>query len=143
MRLNPKIPLSDSFQARIAAQCILRNQFDPKRVVSELRPDIKCYGPFFAKLMDEPAVRHELEVIMNRTERNSTKYVKMLWDWLEAENPEGTKETEENRRTAARLLGKAYIDTKGRVAETVQKPMVIEGLEEGLANLTGDESKVM
>lgn len=80
---------------------------------------------------------------MNRTERNSTKYVKMLWDWLEAPNPDGAKDIEENRRTAARLLGKAYIDTKGRVAETAQKPMVIEGLGDEIANLTSEAKKVM
>jgi hypothetical protein len=37
MRLNPSLPLSDSFQARLAAQAILRNQFDMKEAVAELR----------------------------------------------------------------------------------------------------------
>lgn len=142
MKLNPKIPLSDKFQSRLAAQAILRHQFDPKRVVAELRPDIKCYGPFFAKLMDEPAVRHELEKIMSRTERNSTKYVKMLWDWLEADNPEGAKDVEENRRTAARLLGKAYLDPR-KPPDAPSNPLHVDGMEDGLSNLTGIEKKVM
>jgi hypothetical protein len=42
MRLNPSLPLSDSFQARLAAQAILRNQFDMKKAVAELN----C-GPTF------------------------------------------------------------------------------------------------
>lgn len=91
--------------------------------------------------MDEPAVRHELEVIMNRTERNSTKYVKMLWDWLEAPVDE-RKDTEENRRTAARLLGKAYLDPR-KPPDAPANPLHVDGMEDGLSNLTGLDKKVM
>src|SRR5690348_8217881 len=71
MRLNPQMPIG--LQARVVAQSIVRHGFDMKRVVSELRPDIKCRGPYGAKLLDDPVVRREIEVIMNRTERGVQK----------------------------------------------------------------------
>lgn len=129
--------------ARIAAQSIVFCQFDPKRVVAELRPDIKCYRPFFAKLMDEMAVRREIEIIMSRTERDATKFLKLMWDWLEAEPPSTQpgvtfidKSLTERQLTAARILAKGYISEK-KDAQQPAKPIVIEGLSEGMTNLVG------
>jgi hypothetical protein len=44
--MNPSLPLSDSFRGRLAAQAILRSQFDMKEAVAELRPDIKQWRSF-------------------------------------------------------------------------------------------------
>lgn len=147
MRLNPKIPISDGFQARIAAQSILSNQFDPKRTVAELRPDLKCYRPFFAKLMDEPAVQCEVQKIMDRTERSAREFLDTLWEWLE--RLDATMETDgapptraeiDAGLTAARLLGKVYLPQLMRSEPAAfQSPLVIEGLgDELVKNLTGD-----
>lgn len=150
MRLNPKLPLSHEFQARIAAQAIVSHGFNMKRAVAELRPDLKCYNIFGAKLLDEPAVRHEIEVIMNRTERNAQKFLKLMWDWLENEGVETevangqkvkllSKSDVEMKQTAARILAKGYINEKGAEKQP-SKPMVIEGLGSDVTNLVGEAS---
>ena len=124
-------------QARVVAQSIVRHGFDMKRVVSELRPDIKCRGPYGAKLLDDPVVRREIEVIMNRTERNATQFVKQMWDWLES--TDDSREANERRQTAARILAKGYIRDKGP-EEKPSKPMVIEGLD-SISNLVEPQTK--
>src|ERR1700674_6049590 len=75
MRLNPSLPLSDSFQARLAAQAILRNQFEMKKAVAELRGDIKQWRSFGQRLLAEPAVKHKLEIIMCRGDKNAQKFL--------------------------------------------------------------------
>src|SRR6185437_8259147 len=130
MQLNPDLPLSDKFQARLAAQAICRNNFNLTAAGAELRPDLKHPGPFGARLMDEPAVVHEVNKIMNRGDRNVTRYKSLMWDWLEAP-ADGTKETEENRRTAARILAKPYLDPKMARGQEAAQGFVVEGLESG------------
>jgi len=127
MQLNPKLPLHDRFQARLAAQAIVRNLFDPRRTVAELRPDLRTYSHFFAKLLDTPEVQHEVEKIMNRTERNAARFLDKMWDWLEADSV-GDKDVAENKRTAARILAKGYISEKASKDAPTQ-PMRIEGLD--------------
>lgn len=151
MRLNPKLPISDRFQSRIAAQAIVYHQFDPKVVVAVLRPDLKCYRLFFAKLMDEPAVRQEIEAIMSRTERNAQKFMKLMWDWVEEEGVELdvaggkvkqlTKQQAELKQTAARILAKGYVSD--RKPDAPARPMHVDGLDEGMTSLTGEAKKVM
>ncbi len=136
MRLNPKLALSNAFMARIAAQSIVYRQFDPKRVVADLRPDIKCYRAFFAKLMDEPAIRHEIGVVMNRTENNAQKFLKLMWNWLEAAPDADDKSVTEQRLTAARILAKGYISDKQQPAAPA-RPFVVDGMDAGINNLTG------
>src|SRR5438045_736190 len=138
MRLNPKIPLSNGFQARIAAQEIVFRSFNMKEVVKALRPDLKQHNAFAVKLMDEPQVRLEIQKIMDRTENNATKFVKRMWEWMDAPPDETgmNKEVAENRRTAARILAKGYISEK-KVETAPAKPVFVDGMESGLANLTG------
>jgi hypothetical protein len=136
MRLNPSLPLSDTFQARLAAQAILRNQFDMKKAVAELRPDIKQWRSFGQRLLAEPAVQHKLEIIMCRGDRNAQKFLKLMWDWLEAPPDAQDKSVTERRLSAARILAKGYIREKGP-SETDYKPLVVDGMEEGLVNLVG------
>lgn len=132
MKLNPRIPLSDTFQARIAAQSILRNGFDPKRTVAELRPGHASYNVFFSKLMDEPAVRYQLERIMNRTDRNAEKFLKMNWELFEklhetvmsGGKPE--RELLDAGLNANRILAKGYVSEKK--SDAPEKPMRIDGL---------------
>src|ERR1700694_4412643 len=139
------MPLSDSFQARLAAQSILRNQFDMKKAVAELRPDIRQWRAFGAGLLDESAVQHKIEVIMNKEDRNAQKYLASLWKAVElyesyVDDPTKgppPKHVVEVAQTAMRLLGRGYInETKDDDAPF--KPFIIEGLTaEGIANLTG------
>lgn len=131
--MNPKLPIG--LQARLVAQAIVESGFNLSKAVRQLRPELKCGATYGAKLLDDPCVLREIDSIMNRTERNSTKYVKMLWDWLEAENPDGLKDVEENRRTAARLLGKSYLDPR-KATDAPLKPFHVDGQEEGIDALT-------
>jgi hypothetical protein len=149
MRLNPSLPLSDSFQARLAAQAILRHSFNMKLAVAELRPDIKQWRSFGAKLLAEPAVQYKIEVIMNREDRNVQKYVASLWSAIElyesyihdpSKGPP-PKNVTEVAQTAMRLLARAYIREKGP-ADIEPKPMVVDGMEEGLVNLVGERFPV-
>jgi hypothetical protein len=144
MRLNPSLPLSDSFQARLAAQAILRNHFDMKRAVAELRPDIKQWRAFGQRLLAEPAVRHKMEIIMDRGDKNAQKFLDTLWEWLEhldaAMKTNGaipTKAEMEAGLTAARILAKGYIREKSP-GETDAKPLVVDGMDTGLHNLIGE-----
>jgi hypothetical protein len=137
MRLNPSLPLSDPFQARLAAQAILRNQFYMKKAVAELRPDIKQWRSFGQKLLAEPAVQHKLEIIMCRGDRNAQKFLKQMWDWLEAPDAQDKSVTKQ-RLSAARILAKVYIRAKGP-AEVETPTMHVEGMEEGMVNLVGEE----
>ncbi len=124
MRLNPSLQLSDSFQARLAAQAILRNQFDMKKAVAELRPDITQWRSFGQRLLAEPAVQHKLEIIMRRGDRNAQKFLKLMWDWLTFDGQEIeiadtnggvrkvkviTKGEHKQKMTAARVLAKGYL----------------------------------
>src|SRR2546427_828916 len=147
MKLNPKIPLSDKYQSRIAALAIVSHGFDMKRVVRELRPDLKCYNHFGAKLLEEPMVRFQIEYIMNDSKNDAKKFLKGLWNaidlyWSYLNDPEKgppPKHVTEVAQTAMRLLGRGYIREKGGPTDTpAVKPMVIEGLGEGIQNLTGN-----
>ncbi len=136
MKLNPSIPLTDKFQSRIAAQAIVYHGFNMKLAVAELRPDIRSWRAFGARMMEVQEVRNEIGVIMDRTENDGQKFLKKMWDWLNDES-EG-KEQNERRQTAARILAKGYIREKDPKDAPAHKPMVIEGLEEGVGNLTGE-----
>ena len=116
MRLNPSLPLSDAFQARLAAQAILRHSFNMKLAVAELRPDIKKWRTFGQKLLAEPAVQHKIEIIMRRGDRNAMKFLDILWEWLDhldaAMKTDGavpTRAEMEAGLTAARILAKGYL----------------------------------
>ncbi|SRR5882672_2959386 len=143
MRLNPKIPLSDKFQARLAAQALVRNGFNLQATVKELRPDIVNIKKFGQTIMKESAVQYEVEKIMNRTENDAKKFLKMMWGWAEkldgvlnSETPvTADKATVEAGLSAARILAKGYINEKAPAVEL--KPMIIEGLEN--SNLTGEK----
>jgi hypothetical protein len=146
MRLNPSLPLSDSFQARLAAQAILRNHFDMKKAVAELRPDIRQWRAFGQRLLAEQTVRHKIEIIMDRGDKNAQKFLDTLWSWLErldALMKTGgvvpTRAEMEAGLTAARILAKGYLAETRSEPSTSRSPMVIEGLDsEGIQNLTGE-----
>src|ERR1700675_3605449 len=112
MRLNPSLPVSDSFQARLAAQAILRHSFNMKLAVAELRPDIKQWRAFGQRLLAEPAVQHKLEIIMCRGDRNAQKFLKLMWDWLEAPPDAQNKSVTEQRVSAAKVFAQAYMREK-------------------------------
>jgi hypothetical protein len=116
MRLNPSLPLSDPFEARLAAQAILRNHFDMRKAVAELRPDIKQWRAFGQRLLAEPAVRHKIEIIMQREDKNAQKFLDTLWGWLEqldasmkTDGVVPTRAEMEAGVTAARILAKGYL----------------------------------
>lgn len=147
MRLNPAIPISERFQARIAAQSICFHSFNMKEAVAELRPDIKGWRTFGAKLLAEPAVLHEVEKIMNRTDRNASKFIDMNWEILEkfhkaiVSNEPVPKELAEAGLNSNRILAKGYITEKGPVREQTTK-FHVEGIGEGMAALVGDATPV-
>lgn len=77
---------------------------------------------------------------MDRVERQDgriEKFLKKMWEWLDSEEP--GKEANERRQTAARILAKGYIREKGQKEdERDTAPMVIQGLGDGIQNLTGE-----
>ena len=145
MRLNPLLPLSDPFQARLAAQAILGHSFNMKLAVAELRPDIKRWRSFGQRLLAEPAVQHKLEIIMQRGDKNAQKFLDTLWEWLErldtsmkTDSVVPTRAEMEAGLTAARILAKGYIAEMKSEQSTSRSALVIEGLDsEALQNLTG------
>jgi hypothetical protein len=146
MRLNPSLPLSDPFQARLAAQAILRNHFDMRKAVAELRPDIKQWRAFGQRLLAEQTVRHKIEIIMRREDKNAQKFLDTLWGWLErldtsmkTDGVVPTRAEMEAGLTAARILAKGYLAEMKSEPSTSRSPMVIEGLDsQGIQNLTGE-----
>lgn len=133
-------PITDRIFARKIAALFVKNECNMARAVEELAPGLANPYAVSVKLMTEPAVRYEIGVIMDRVERKEGRaetFLKKMWEWLEAP-PDGTKETEENRRTAARIMAKGYIREKGQVEEDDKKPMIIQGLGDGIENLTGE-----
>ena len=137
MNLSPSANLEERTPARVAAQSILRNGFNFLAAARELRPDLATHISYAAKLSSSPEVARQLEVILNRTERNASKFKDLMWSWLEAP-PDDTKETEENRRTAARILAKPYLDPKMARGQEAAQGFVVEGLEAGAGILAGD-----
>ena len=150
MRLNPSLPLSDSFQARLAAQAILRNHFDMKKAVAELRPDIKQWRAFGQRLLAEPAVQQKIEVIMQRGDKNAQRFLDTLWGWLErldasmkTDGVVPTKAEMEAGLTAARILAKGYLAEMKSEPSTSRPLLILEGLDsQGIQNLTGEELDV-
>ena len=146
MRLNSSLPLSDSYQARLAAQAILRNQFDMKKAVAELRPDIKQWRSFGQRLLAEPAVQHKIEIIMRRGDRNAQKLIDTLWGWLnrldvgmKTDGAVPTRAEMEAGLTAARLLAKGYVAEMKSEQSSSRPPLLFEGLDsDALQNLTGE-----
>jgi hypothetical protein len=150
MRLNPSLPLSDSFQARLAAQAILRNQFDMKKAVAELRPDIKQWRAFGQRLLAEQEVQHKIEMIMRRGDKNAQKFLDTLWGWLErldasmkTDGAVPTRAEMESGLTAARILAKGYLAEMKSEPSPSRSPLVIEGLDSrGIENLIGESLAV-
>jgi hypothetical protein len=115
-----------------------------KKAVAELRPDIKQWRSFGQRLLAEPAVKHKLEIIMCRGDKNAQKFLDTLWEWLErldtsmkTDGAVPSRTEMEAGLTAARILAKGYIPEKGP-GETEAKPLVIDGMDTGLHNLTGE-----
>jgi hypothetical protein len=128
-------PITSRSEARLAAQAIVRNKFVATATCEELQIGVATY----AKLAADPLVQHEVEKILNRTERNASRFLDLMWDWMEADAGDD-KLAAERKVSAARILAKGYISEKSAPKEL--KPMVIEGLEgaNAIANLTGDGS---
>lgn len=78
----------------------------------------------------------EMEKIMSRKDRDATKFVNLMWDWLEApDEGDNAKAANERRVSAARILAKGYINEKRPDAPS--RPLAVDGMSEGLDNLTG------
>lgn len=133
--LDPKLPLDNPRMARMAAETIVCCGFNAARAARELRPDLKAHRNFAHRLMREPAVKKEIERIMSKPERNPERFMELMWDWLEVEGIDLSKSQVEMKQTAARILAKGYVGDK-KASPVNEKPMVFEGLSEGLENLT-------
>lgn len=151
MPLSPKLPITDRNVARRAAQLTVTAGFDAAAVGAEMRPELGRAGAtqYARRVMADEMVQAEIGVIMSRTERNATKFLEHMWNWLEDEGTEvemgnGTKvkmlgkEGQERKVTAARILAKGYINEKSDPKE--QKPFAIAGLEGGVGNLIGEST---
>lgn len=142
MKKGPTLPITNRFEGRQIAQCIVRNKFNMSKVTMELYDlgDITYgtlgNGTLGHQLLREPAVMIELGVIMDRTQKSADTFLDKMWKWLN-DDTEG-KEFNERRMTAARILAKGYIREKGPGDTKDVKPLMIEGLSEGIGNLTGE-----
>jgi hypothetical protein len=140
MKMPFHLPIRDRLIARRVAVAFVRNGFDTRKAVEELAPGVVNVTALGARLLAEPGVRHEIGILMDRVEKKENLaeiFKKKMWEWLNAP-PDGTKETEENRRTAARIMAKGYIREKGPMEKESTPPMVIEGLGDQISNLTGE-----
>lgn len=141
--LDPDLPLSNPRMAKMAAETIVCCGFNATRAARELRPDLKAHRNFAHRLMREPAVKKEIERIMQKPDRNPEKYMDSLWaaielyeDYLKrGETP--PKHAVEVAQTAMRLLGRGFISD--RKPDVPIRPLLVEGMEEGMGNLTGEK----
>ena len=133
MRIPGKLPLTRP-QYRAAAQEIITAGWNVRTAAKALGVSTR----FVNTLLDDPALKHEIEAIMNRTERNATKFLDIMWNWLEDATPDD-KAANERKVAAARILARGYISEKAEKPES--KPFVIEGLDGGLSNLTGEKKE--
>lgn len=142
MKFPFHLPITDRIVARRIAAEFVRQECSMDRAVRALAPGLAKTSNLGAKLMEDREVRYAIGVIMDRVEKKDGRgetFLKKMWEWLEAKNPNGAKDVEENRRTAARILAKGYIREKGsKEDEKDTAPMVIQGLGDGISNLTGE-----
>lgn len=139
--LDPALPLSNPRMAKMAAETIVCCGFNATRAARELRPDLKAHRNFAHRLMREPAVKKEIERIMEKPTRNPERFMELMWDWLEVDGTDLTKSQVEMKQTAARILAKGYVSD--RKPDAPARPMHVDGLDEGMTSLTGEAKKVM
>lgn len=141
MKFPFHLPITDRIVARRIAAEFVRHECNMSAALLAIAPGLAKTSNLSAKLMSDPAVRYEIGVVMDRVEKKDGRgetFLKRMWEWMDA-TPDGKKETEENRRTAARILAKGYIREKGaKEDERDTAPMVIQGLGDQVGNLTGE-----
>jgi hypothetical protein len=148
--LKPTDKFSHRVVARICAAAIIRNGFSARRAMMELRPDLPPGGgqciSLSAKMMKTAAVQRAVEALMETPQHNIAKYVDLVWEWLlnegtEVELASGkkakvlSKADLELKLLAARILARQYISDK--TPQGAPKPLNVDGLDSGLAALTG------
>lgn len=141
--LDPAVPLTDIRAARMAAEAIVLYGLNYERAARDLRPDLTTRGQqnyFALKLRKSRHVKRALEKLMSTPERNATKFLDIMWNWLEAPPSESPldKTAHEQRLTAARVLARGYINEKAADKPT-GAPMVLDIGNEGVAALTGEK----
>lgn len=139
--LDPKLPLDNPRMAKMAAETIVCCGFNATRAARELRPDLKAHRNFAHRLMREPAVKKEIQRIMEKPTRNPERFMELMWDWLEVDSTDLSKSQVEMKQTAARILAKGYVSD--RKPDAPARPMHVDGLDEGMTSLTGEAKKVM
>lgn len=156
--LDPNVSLSDPRAARMAAEAIILYGLNYERAAREIRPDLagEQHNYFARKLRTSRHVQRELEKLMSTPERNASRFVQLMWDWLEVEGIEHEigngqkvklldKASIEMKQTAARILARGYINEKA-ADKPAGAPMVLDIGRDGVAALTGeklDSKKVM
>lgn len=78
---------------------------------------------------------------MSKPERNPERFMELMWEWIEVEGVDLSKSQVEMKQTAARILAKGYISD--RKPDAPARPMHVDGLDEGMSSLTGEDKKVM
>lgn len=133
--LDPHIPLSDPRSARMCAEVFVLYGMNARRAARTLRPDLspKSADYFGQKMLKCKQFKREVKKLMSNPDQNAQKYIDRLWEWFTSD--EDSKLANERRCTAARLLGKSYITE--RKVEAAPKTFSVDGLDAGLANLTG------
>ena len=124
----------------------MRNHFDASKAMRELKPWItEQYAWKSGSLaMNHPLVREELAKIMDRKDRGAKKFLDTVWGWVERfdamlkSGEPMSKADVEAGLTAARLLGKGYINEKG--GDEKSRPVDFRSLGD-LTVLTGKKPK--
>ena len=134
--------------APLAARALIKHSMNATRAARELRPHLteQSARKTGSRMIHTPAVIAELQNLLNNdgpSERNFQRFLDTLWDHLERLNnavASGAKVPREILRlgiVAANLLARIY--RKEMIAMSQPATLCIDGLDEGLRNLTGME----
>ena len=118
--------------ARQAAAILVKNSFNATAAARELRPHLaeSSAQKTGERMLNTPAVMHEVAKLMDKPQRNAKVYVDRLWDWFEGED-------KDLAQTAARLLRHGYIGERTEEKEVSKPVLLIDGLREGMERMLG------
>ncbi len=127
---NPKV-------AAHAAKVLIVKNLDGESAAKELKPDLSPADQAILgrKLENDPHIHREVEKQLaprGLSDHDRDYFVRRLWEMFDSTDPR----EEAKSLGAMRILGKAFITEK--VENTEIQALRINGLEEGLARMTGE-----
>jgi hypothetical protein len=127
---NPRV-------AEHAAKVLILNALDGAAAAKEIKPDLSLadQAVLGRKLETDPHVHREVEKQLaprGLSDHDRDYFVRRLWEMFDSTDPR----QEAKSLGAMRILGKAFITEK--VENTEIQSLRINGLEEGLARMTGE-----